>query len=219
VKKFIALLFLAGPCFGAVNVSLLGGGAFPLSDLEIEGGGSEKIGESGGAIGVQLMVPIDEQISVGFDFLNQAFGEKKSDSLIPTARTTYQFSSRTFLAGVRYTMKKEKWHPFLFGGLGVGYLSGTADLEPAAGYIWSDTGTAEKRKILDDSGAAAAVALAFGADYAVTPRFSFGAEGRFSYIGKTTFTTRSISTTTSTVGEIKGNSSSFALLARGTLHF
>jgi len=219
MKQALIILMLASPCFAGPSVTLLGGGTFPMSKIEIEGGGKDDIGKSGVAAGIQLMVPVHERISVGFDFLNHNFGEKTSDVLLPPTRATYQLDSRTFLAAGRLDFPHEKIRPFIFLGLGFHSSSMEADLEPTAGLAWSDTGTTEKRRIIDDSGTAFASALALGADFSVSSAAYIGFEARYSYFGKTTFHTRSISATSSTVGEIEGDTSSIDLLARLSFRF
>jgi len=220
MKNGLLLLFLAGPCFAGPTVTLLGGGAFPLSDIKIEGTGSERIGEAGGAGGIQVLVPINDRIGVGLDYLANNFGEKTSDALLPPFHADYKFHSNVVLVGARLSMSdKEKFRPFIFGGMGFHSTSLWADLNPTTGFVWSDTHTTEKRRIVDSSSTGFAAAFAGGFDYSVSSVVSIGAEARYEYLAQTNFTTKSISAVTSTVGEIKGDSSALAILARLSLHF
>jgi hypothetical protein len=218
--RWLIVLILATPCFAGPTVTVLGGGSFPTSNIKIEGGGEERIGDAGGAAGIQLMVPVDDLISVGVDFLSNNFGEKTSDALLPPFHADYKFHSNVFLVGARLAMPdKEKFRAFVFGGLGLHNTSAWADLSPTTGFVWADTGTTEKRRIFDGSATGFAGALSVGFDYSVSSIISIGTEARYQYLAQTNFTTNSISSVVSTVGEIKGDSSAFALLLRLSMRF
>jgi opacity protein-like surface antigen len=217
MKRSLILLLMASPCFAGPSVTILGGGAFPLSDIEIEGAGSDKIGSSGGAFGVQVMVPVTDQLSVGGDFLASDLGAKTSDALITGLHSDYHLHANTFLVGAKLASKRDKIEPFLFGGLGIHSTSMVADLSPMPGLAWADTGTTEARRVIDDSATGFAMALALGLDYYVTPSLSLGAEARYEYLAKTDFETVPISG--AGTATIQGNTSAIALLIRAAVHF
>lgn len=219
MKRTIALLLLLStPCFAKVDISIMGGGAFPTGEVKA-GDNKDDMGKAGGAAGLQVMVPVTDQFSVGIDILNHTFGEKTSDTVLPGTRATYKFNAASFLLGGRLQLPKDKLRPYIFAGMGLGQSSGWADIQPNPGLIWTDTGTAEKRRILDDSGTAFAAAGAIGLDCFLNDLFSLGIESRYTYIGKTTYTTNSISRVVSTVDKVEADPSVFSLLVRASLHF
>jgi len=223
MKKVMLLLLLAGPCFAKVNVSILAGGAFPTGKLEVSGAGDDDTGGGGGAVGGQIMVPIDQTWSAGFDVLANDLGKRSTGKLLAPApgTTEYQVRTLTLLAGARAQSKAmiADLQPYLFGGVGLHRTNTWADVSPNAGFVWADTGTTEKRRALDDTKTGFAAAVAIGADAKISPSVSLGLEGRYSYLAKSTFQSRSISAFLPAGTDVKIDPSSFDVLARLTLHF
>jgi opacity protein-like surface antigen len=183
----------------------------------VDGAGSDRIGSNGGAVGVQVMFPVTENVSVGGDFLASDLGSKTSDALITGLHTDYHVHAKTFLACAKLASKRDKIEPFLFGGLGLHSSSMLADISPMSGLAWSDTGTTETRRVIDDSTMGFAAAMALGLDYYMSDKLSLGAEARYEYLAKTDFTSSNIAG--AGTATISSNTSAIALLVRASIHF
>jgi len=226
MKKLMAMMMLCVPCYAGPTLTILGGGNFPASNIDV-GGRSVPAGDPGLAGGAQIMFPVSESVSAGFDYLYNDFGEKSDPAFfqvtpgVPAAGIDYHLHSQVFLAGLRLSppIGEEKARLFFFGGLGFHRTSATGDATLQPGYFWTDTGTSETRQIVNDSSVNFAAAAGLGIEREITDLVSIGIEGRYQFMKSAKFQTVPVSTVIPLTTTIEGNVSDVALLARVSYRF
>ncbi len=196
LKKFIllALLTLVTPLWAdylpgsqTLNVQFGGGGSdneFEWSDIRPDGRDVEAT-DGGGALGGQYIYYVTAQpaIGLGIDISHNFLGDHSERGIFPNLDSNSHFRPTTFLAMAKLAYPKGALRPYVFAGVGVHNTHFLLELTPN-GATWSDTGTAETRKIMDGSASAAAVAYGVGADWfpAARDHFFLGLELRGNYL-------------------------------------
>ena len=131
-------------------------------------------GASGGSVyGLRFLHTRAECVSLGFDVDLMKPADKKSDSA--EARTTRAIDSSSVLGVIRLGVVEGDLRPFFLLGMGVHFTNVRIEATPKPGFQWIDTGTTEKRTLMDADGRALAIKIQGGADYAFNDNFLAGA--------------------------------------------
>lgn len=138
---------------------------------------------SGSAYGLDFLhqAGINVALGLSLDYLKP--GDKSSNSLIKNASASTSIDSASFLGVIRVGSTEDAFQPNMLFGLGVHYTSIKVDAAPQAGFGWADTGTNEKRTLVDGAGWGPAIKFQGGADYALTDNFVAGAFLAINYLG------------------------------------
>ena len=142
---------------------------------------------SGVSYGVDYLrsVGINVGVGVGLDYLKPA--DKTTDTLIANARASTSIDSASFLGLIRVGSTEDSFQPNVLLGLGVHYTSIRLDAAPDPGFFWKDTGTTEKRSLIDGAGWGPAIKFQGGADYALTDNFIAGAYLAINWLGTASY--------------------------------
>ena len=142
------------------------GFAGPLNNVNA-GGQSLQNGYAGGMTGVQYLYFLTKRLAAGVDLTY--FNRAQTDGQAFLANTVARVSGDTTLmmAVLRYELK-DAGHvrPFILAGAGGGYSTLAIDARPVFGAVWSDTGTAEYRRVVDGSAWRPGATLRAGLDFA-----------------------------------------------------
>ncbi|HXT00115.1 MAG TPA: hypothetical protein VN915_05535 [Elusimicrobiota bacterium] len=142
---------------------------------------------SGAAYGVDYIhqAGINVGLGLSLDYLKPA--DKTSGSLIKNAQASTSIDSASFLGVIRVGSTEDAFQPNVVFGLGVHYTSLKVDAAPQTGFGWKDTGTNERRTLVDGAGWGPAIKFQGGADYALTDNFIAGAFLAINYLGTASY--------------------------------
>jgi hypothetical protein len=142
---------------------------------------------SGSAYGLSYLRSTTEFVALGLgiDFLRPA--DKGSDTLIANGRTVTSVDSSSVLGLVRLGPTNEVLRPYFMLGVGMHFSTVKLEATPKTGFVWADTGTSEKRALIDSGGRGVAIKIQGGADYACTDNFLAGGFLAWNSIGSTSY--------------------------------
>jgi hypothetical protein len=126
----------------------------PLNDVDFRsiGGGDANNGDVGGHVGLRYLYRISEPVDLGVDFDYHHRGYTSSFGLLPSAEASVGGDTLLFMGLARWMPRRDRRvRPYLLGGGGLHQTSTIIDAVPQVGFAWSDTGTAEVRRLVDDS--------------------------------------------------------------------
>lgn len=159
-------------------VSLELGMAVPMSDVDLSGfgGGTATNGAAGPSFGVRYLRFPNSSAGVGVELAYH--GRSGSDSAdLGTVSSRVSGDAVLLLGVVKLPLtNRGRVRPYLLGGGGVYRLTEQVDGKPDAGRVWSDTGTRETRRLIDDAAAGAAATARFGVDFGADPSGGFALE-------------------------------------------
>lgn len=152
------------------HVSFEFGLAVPYSGISFAeaGGGTASDGDAGALFGLRWLHDLSSRWSAGGEFRFEGRSETDSPGLLPRADAGVSGQSVLFLGLARRTFGREAPRPYLVVGAGPHHTDLTVDAAPKPGFVWSDTATAETRRLVD--GDAWGVALAARAGLDLTAR-------------------------------------------------
>ena len=138
--------------------------------------GSDRVAAGGGGLGLQFLKTLNPGVAVGLQTNILDAGKKDSDHLITNTNTTTKLSALEFLAVVRLSYRNEHaFRPYWLMGGGLESTRFQLEGTPQPGSVWSNTGTAEHRVLVDDRKTAIALALEGGFDYRFSDALGLGA--------------------------------------------
>lgn len=142
---------------------------------------------SGVSYGVDYLhaVGINVGLGLGLDYIKPA--DKSTDKLIANAHASTSIDSASFLGLIRVGSTEDSFQPNVLLGLGVHYTSMRIDAAPQSGFGWADTGTTEKRSLVDGAGWGPAIKFQGGADYALTDNLIAGAYLAINWLGTASY--------------------------------
>lgn len=231
MKQFlisVVVLVIAAPLFAqesSVNLDAKNSIAFrvgtnsPLTN--IEGQGSDKSGGSGLMLGMEYLHRPVPHLGVGVEFSLLRGSEHASTVLLTNANSTSERNDQVVMAVLKWLMLPEsKFQPFLGVGLGLGTSHLKLTSAPRSGFVWTATGTSDRRTIIDSTESAVALGLRAGADVVVSESLSLGGELGYTKIGDMTHsvTAQGQQVLPSLTG-LKGPSASFQLAGRLAFRF
>lgn len=159
---------LFGPLSQTLSIDF--GLAAPLSDVNFSpiGGGSAGNGDVGPLVGLQYLHDLRPGWAAGGELQYANRSATDSQALLPNA-DAHVFGDSLLLLGVlKYSLTdRRRARPFVLAGLGAGRTSTTIDARPDFGYSWSDTGTSERRRLIDGSAWGLASTVRLGVDFAL----------------------------------------------------
>lgn len=118
---------------------------------------------------------------LGVDYLKPS--DSSSDNLLANAHASASVDSASVLGVVRCGSTENDFQPNVLFGLGVHVTSIKLEAAPHPGFGWIDTGTTEKRTLIDSTGLGPAIKFQGGADYALNENFLAGAYLALNYLG------------------------------------
>jgi hypothetical protein len=142
--------------------------ASPLSRLDAAstGGQSAKNGGSGLRLGVGYLYELSPRLSAGMDFHYFHRGARDDFGLIPAGHARISGDTVAPLMVLKFTPADHgPIRPYILAGLGLNHTSTVVDATPLEGYSWSDTGTVETRRLIDDGQWGLASRAAVGVDF------------------------------------------------------
>lgn len=151
------------------NLFSLGVGlSAPLSDVNFAGigGGSASNGDLGPQVGVRYLRLVTRRFAAGmdFDYLHRA--GTNSPGLLPLANSSVLGDNLLFMGIARWHLIDHGFaRPYLLGGAGVSRSWTRIEASPISGFAWTDTNTAEVRRLVDDTVWAFAAAARVGIDF------------------------------------------------------
>lgn len=167
-----------------------------------------KTAASGSAYGVRYLHSRAPQIGVGVevDFMRLQNKDKDAETFLAST----SIDSASVLGVVRIGPTEGALRPNFLMGLGVHFTSVKFQGAPKTDFVWRDTGTAEKRTLVDSSAKGAAVKIQGGADYALTDNFIVGAFLGWNYLGSAKYEATNQSKSLG-VSSISGNLSAITM--------
>jgi len=156
--------------------------ATPLNSVDpaSTGGNRARNGDTGVRLGVQYLYDLSPRLSAGLDV--HYFNRSVTDDFgfVPSGHS--EISGRTFmpLAVLKYALTDDggPTRPYFLAGVGAHRTSLTINTQPLEGFTWSDTGTWETRRLVDDTHWGLASRAALGLDFfamdPVTMSFEIG---------------------------------------------
>jgi opacity protein-like surface antigen len=192
------------------------GTVIPLSNIDVSdaGGGKAKAGAAGFNGGGQYLFSVNPTLALGADFNYSDTGKEESTSIIPGGDTEISYKSAIFMFLMRANLLTGSVVPYFVGGAGLHSTTLNADMKPQPGFVWLNTGTTETRNILNDTGSSFAGAIGFGTDFYLNENVFLGFEGRYQYMGNSTYNTTTLTALSTGVTAIKGTISAFNLSGR-----
>lgn len=160
--------------------SLAFGLAAPLSSVDFSaiGGGSMRNGDVGPLLGLQYLRSLSPRLAVGGEFQYAARSEAFSQGLLTNSQTGVFGDTVLFLGELKYSLSARRGtRPYVLVGAGPGFNSTVIDARPNFGFVWSDTGTDERRRLIDGSAWGLAATARLGVDFDVSPSNVFSLEG------------------------------------------
>jgi opacity protein-like surface antigen len=143
--------------------------------LSLNAGKAAPGGSAGGSsYGFRFLHDENDCVSVGMDVDLLKPKEKSIQNLVPNTITTRSIASSSILGVVRIGQIEGDLRPYFLIGFGIHFTNIRLESSPAAGSTWADTGTSERRTLMDADGRAMAIKIQAGADYAVTDNFLAG---------------------------------------------
>lgn len=141
----------------------------------------------GNAYGLRYLHAVTSLVALGLDvdFLRPA--NKSSDKLIENAQALTEIDSSSMLGVVRLGPTDEVLRPYFLLGFGIHFTTVRVEATPKTGFGWADTGTAEKRPLIDSGGSGLAIKIQGGADYAFTDNFLAGGFLAYNSVGSATY--------------------------------
>lgn len=159
------------------------GFANPLGTIDfsqIRGGGSDRIGALGAEMDFRAIYMTSPYLGFGFGTALMIPGDENSTALIPNTSTDLSGGSAIFEGLFHWIINpNDPARVHVTGGLGFHVSSLTADSTPLPGFHWSDTGSFETRRLIDDSDAGFAGSLHAGVDFPINPALTIGGETGF----------------------------------------
>jgi opacity protein-like surface antigen len=213
---------------GSNTLSLMVGGGFSGSQFEQQNPSDsnntikERVAAPGAAIGAQFVhfLSARPNIGLGIDVLRSSLQEEDSSTINPTYNTKSRFQPTTVMALAKVTFGEGKIHPYLFGAMGFHRNSFYLDFEPkTTSPGWSDTGTRETRRFIDNTVTGFAGGAGIGMDISLTSNLFIGAEARGTYLGSGDYGTTAQAKALGLMGPARADFVTFNLLARVGVKF
>ncbi|MBI2789536.1 MAG: hypothetical protein HYX59_12720 [Elusimicrobia bacterium] len=154
---------------GDKNIASFGFGlAAPLShvDFHAVGGGHANEGDLGPLLSVRYLRSATSRLAAGLDLEYLHRPATVSPGLLPLADSSVSGDNLLMLAVARWHLIDHgSVRPYLLGGAGASRSWTRIESAPIRGFAWTDTGTDEARRLVDDSVWAFAAAARLGVDF------------------------------------------------------
>jgi len=161
------------------------GGIFPETKVTLQG--TDALASPGLAVGARYMHNLTPVTSFGGEVISLMPGQSTSDALITDGITVSQFTSVAFFAEVRVKRDDGIVRPYGLAGVGFGSTSMKINATPQAGFVWTNTKTAETRTVVDSSKLTPALTIQSGLDFVFSDSFGGGLGVAWYYFGSATY--------------------------------
>src|SRR6185312_1928644 len=164
--------------------------SIPVSSIDFGSihGGRANDGDLGARIGLQYLREVRPRSSLGVEFAYIDRSSTDSPDLVPNAFAHVSGDSVVLMANYKYLLTKDgSVRPYVLFGAGGHYTSTTVDAAPNPGFVWSDTLTAEHRRIVDGSEWGPAMSVRMGLDFLYAQPTVFGLEVGWTGLANTTY--------------------------------
>lgn len=141
---------------------------------------------SGSAFGVRYLHSLSDSTALGID-TDVIRSASAGSSAVANAESSFSVESSSVYGVIRCGNGAEKIRPNFLFGAGIHVTGIKLDSQPLPGFGWADTGTTEKRTLVNSTGVAPAIKLQGGADYAFNENWLAGAYLGFNYFGSATY--------------------------------
>jgi len=185
LKKFIYVFFIFLLCTSAIHAQsksfvLNIGGTTPQTT---ENDSGEKIGTTGLGWSAQSFTTRNDKLHFGLETAFSYFGD--NTFTYSDVKYTFKTSAISLSGIIKYSDNQANANirPMFFGGLGLGFFVAEAKASLLPGYVWSNTGTTEKRTIVADSSIGYNVILGAGFEGDFSERYFWNMAGRYTLIG------------------------------------
>lgn len=126
--------------------------SIPTGDVDFSavGGGTASNGDVSGAVGGHYLYFPTARLGWGFGVEYLARGPTNSPGLLPAADSEVSGGSVALLGLLKWMLGSgETVQPYALAGLGAARSWTVIDSQPRPGFVWSDTGTDEARRLVD----------------------------------------------------------------------
>jgi hypothetical protein len=156
--------------------------------LSLNAGKAAPGGSAGGSsYGFRFLHDEGDCVSLGMDVDLLKPKEKSISNLVPNSSATRSIASSSILGVARIGPIEGDLRPYFLIGFGIHFTNIRLEASPSAGSTWPDTGTSERRTLMDADGRAMAIKIQAGADYAVTDNFLAGGFLAYKNMGGATY--------------------------------
>lgn len=163
----------------AQELTLDFGLAAPLSGVDFSGigGGSANNGDLGALIGFQYLHLSTPRVGWGLEANYYDRSSTDSPGLVPNSLAHVSGDSLVLLGDLKYALTDDgSVRPYVLLGAGAHYTSTAIDARPNPGFAWSDTLTAERRRLADGSAWGPAFSVRLGLDFGFADPETFALE-------------------------------------------
>lgn len=185
-RLFAIAILLPQACFAASNqLELNLGRGTPLSSIQT-GGSSDRLGSRGTEWSADILHSAGGPVYLGLGGGQLRSNDNVSQTFVPNAATTIRSKiSSVFVLSRLDLPTQTKLLPYFIAG--VGWVEDSVTITSLPKATWLDTGTSERRSILDDSKQTVGFVTGLGLDYPLTDRLLIGVDARYQTSAKRTF--------------------------------
>lgn len=149
---------------------------------------SASFGNSGPALGLQYLYYASPRVGWGVEFQGNARGLSESRGMSSNVDTA-AFGDTLLMLGVLKASLTDRGpvRPFVLVGGGFYRNSLIIDGRPSPGFVWSDTGTGEARRLIEGSASGLAMSVRTGLDFGFYDPSSFSLEAGWTALASGTY--------------------------------
>lgn len=179
------------------SISLDLGLAAPLTSIDFSGasfggvpGGQANDGDLGARIGLQYLYFTSPRFGWGAEVAYLGRSATDSPNLIPNTFSHVSGDTLLLMGNLKCSLRTEgDVRPYLLLGAGAHYTSTTVDTRPNFGFVWSDTLTDERRRLVDGSVWGPALSVRLGLDFLFARPSVFGLEAGWTGLANAAYRT------------------------------
>jgi opacity protein-like surface antigen len=175
---------------GSNMLAIFGGGGYSTTDLDLgASGGRQLIANGGGTWGGQWIYFFrnNPALGIGIDGSSTRLDDRDTLDLVIGKDATSHLHSTIIMAVVKLAYPTGHVRPYIFGGLGGHRSSVYLAAQPYSSNTWADTGTTERRVLVDETKSSLALGYGVGFDVFFTDEVFVGVEYRGTFLGHDDF--------------------------------
>lgn len=178
------LLYKEEPARQQLGIDL--GLSIPTGDVDFAsvGGGTASNGDVSASVGGHYLYFPRPRLGVGFGVEYLARGPTSSPGLLPAADSEVSGGSVALMGLLKWILAfGDTVQPYVLAGLGTARSWTVVDSQPRPGFVWSDTGTDETRRLVDGRAWTPAGTARLGLEFWPASPGVFGIEAGWTAIG------------------------------------